>query len=124
MSTDNLFEDTKLLPVKVAMGKECKGLIYRARVNTFINKQGEIVETRRMSQMKSLSCKGCKHCDWILDVVAEDLQEPFPPDFSKLEDQKLYELIYIDEGYQDYEYGWQAEGHSEFIKYKEENEIQ
>lgn len=40
---------------------ECKGLIYKFKLNSFISKDGSIVEKRTARQMKTLSCDGkCK----------------------------------------------------------------
>lgn len=44
---------------------ECKGKIYKCRINNFINGKGEYVESTRMVPQKKLSCPGCKQCGYL-----------------------------------------------------------
>jgi hypothetical protein len=93
---------------------KCKGLIYRARKNVFINSRGEIIDSKRMIPMKRLSCPGCRQCEFLLGDLREwiyDYPITVKPGF---EDGELYELCVLwhstdwETGlYDDYEIGFE-----------------
>uniref|UniRef100_A0A6M3XWC2 Uncharacterized protein n=1 Tax=viral metagenome TaxID=1070528 RepID=A0A6M3XWC2_9ZZZZ len=67
---------------------ECKGLIFRARINNFVCYKNKIVKSREMRLLKKESCQGCEHCGYIW----EDLHEGI------LNDSRFIALDNIEEG--------------------------
>ena len=70
---------------------DCKGRIYKARLNVYIDKRGDYIETRRMVLMKSLSCYGCGECGWI-DEAMPEINKDWYPIIDGLDDGELYYL--------------------------------
>lgn len=70
----------------------CRGLIFRCRINRFINKRGEYVETTRMIPLKRKSCSGCEECDWLMEFLSEDINlEIGSPINNCVQDNALYQ---------------------------------
>ena len=72
---------------------DCKGLIFRGKVNKYINSKGEYVVTKRMSPLKRNSCSGCKECGWLMDELFEFISNDYDPFQKEVEHNKLYRLI-------------------------------
>lgn len=70
----------------------CSGLIFRCRINRFINKRGEYVETIRMIPLKRKSCSGCDQCGWLMEFLSEDISHEIgSPIAGNIEDNALYQ---------------------------------
>lgn len=65
----------------------CKELVYRCKVNHFINSKGHIVYSSRFIPMKRLSCPGCPKCGGLLECLDGDL-----PLVSSEVNNQLYSL--------------------------------
>lgn len=72
--------------------EECKGLIYRGRVNEFFNANGDYIEKKTMSPLKRKSCKGCEKCDWLTDDANEQLGCRIPLEMPEIIDGNMYQL--------------------------------
>jgi hypothetical protein len=96
----------------------CKGIIYKCKINNFINRKGHYIEKISMIPMKTLSCKGCVTCGWIEetmdDVIACDGNIQF---VDKPEHNELYELKVTDT-FTDWETGMVDEFYIGFVKIK------
>jgi len=74
-------------------GNECKGLIFRASVNSFIEKKGNYVYQERMILLKRKSCSGCEDCDWIKENFEEMVADEHFPIIQNIRHGCLYTLI-------------------------------
>ena len=74
---------------------ECKGLIYRASVNSYISDDGDYVHTERMRLLKRKSCKGCPQCGWYIDDINTGLSIGVLPYIENIENSGLYKLSVI-----------------------------
>ena len=73
---------------------ECKGLIYRIKINAFLNKHNDYIYKESMIFQKRKSCKGCEYCIPILDEFKETLPVNFPMIKNiKNKNGKLYKLM-------------------------------
>ena len=102
-------------------GHDCKGRIYRARVNAFIRPNGEYVYQQRMSLMKSLSCPGCKHCGGLDELLNEELYGGKPPVIDNIRGQAFYQLMVTNVSI-DYESGLCDDYDLEFVSVNLDNE--
>jgi hypothetical protein len=96
----------------------CKGLIYRAHVNGFINKYGNYVYKETMILLKRKSCPGCLQCDWLKEELQEGLLNEVLPICDNIIDNQLYKLQVAR---RDWETGIVDEYDLEFVKYDEES---
>ncbi len=98
----------------------CKGRIYRARVNAFLNHKGEMVYQERMAPMRRKSCPGCEEC-FHLDQLAEYVADGEPPDYMDcISNGALYELVLKDDK-PDWESGAIEGGEFWFVAIKEQD---
>ena len=74
---------------------ECKGHIYKCKVNQFINKRGEYVSQERMIPLKRKSCPGCEFCGPTLDDLKESIANDTMPiiDDRFPKNNSLYKLV-------------------------------
>lgn len=72
---------------------DCKGLIFRGKINRYINSKGEYVETNKMSPLKRKSCIGCKKCGWLIEELLEFVSNEYDPLPKEIEHNKLYKLV-------------------------------
>jgi len=93
----------------------CKGLIYRCKMNVFINGNGEYVYQERMRPRLKMSCKGCEHCGYLQDYLHE---LEWSVEIEDIEHGALYKLIYIPDP-PDYWSGISEDGELKFVKIKE-----
>jgi hypothetical protein len=70
----------------------CKGLIFKCKVNNFINSKNEIIFSTRFIPVKKLSCQGCPTCGALMDSLKESLIYGILPLTTTSEDGKLYML--------------------------------
>ena len=78
--------------------EDCKGIIYRCKINSFRNAKGHYVYQERMIPLKRRSCPGCKDCDWIEEFVQNDLDSGITPTIEKAVDGALYIIGAVDHG--------------------------
>jgi len=71
---------------------KCKGLIYRGKINNFINSKGEFVLSSRLVPAKRLSCGGCEFCSPISDQIMEMYRDECIEWPSDIEHDKIYSL--------------------------------
>lgn len=88
----NLFDDLKL---NERPPSKCKGIVWRLKVNRFINKKGEVVYTERMTRLKRESCPGCIECAWVLEGIQEFIDMGTPIQIDKIEHNGKYSLKVI-----------------------------
>jgi hypothetical protein len=81
----------KLVDV-VEEGKGCKGLIYRANVNVFINSKGIFIQKTSMIFQKRKSCPGCIQCGYLQNDLSDKIVLGNTPDISNVEHNELYAL--------------------------------
>jgi len=99
--------------------KNCKGLIFRGKINRYVNGKGHYVETQRMALLKRKSCSGCSKCAYMWEEIEEGLGNDRPPIMpAHLVPEQLYNLIVTNISY-DYESGNIDDWDLEFVKYSE-----
>ena len=54
---------------------DCKGQVYEAVQNNYLDKQGNIVSKTTMILRKSLSCEGCEACFGLMEFFREYIKE-------------------------------------------------
>jgi hypothetical protein len=75
------------------VNKDCKGKIYRCRVESFLNSKKTIETRKSLRLLKSESCPGCETCGWIDDFLAEDIvDEPNSDYVGNIEHGKKYTI--------------------------------
>ena len=73
---------------------ECKGRVYRYRVNSFVVRD-RIEVKKSLRLLKRKSCPGCEKCGWMDEAIECEIDYYNPSDFlSGLEDGKMYRLCY------------------------------
>ena len=83
---------------------KCKGIIYRAQVNAYINKRGEYIYQERMSLLKRKSGTGCPDCYYFAEMLYEDVNSNILPIISNIVHNQLYRLTIVNI-YKDFETG-------------------
>lgn len=77
-------------------GPDCKGLIFRAHVHSFISSHRSIEVKKSLRLLKRKSCKGCESCEWVWDNMMEDILNGAVEDFAgEIENGKMYKLQWI-----------------------------
>lgn len=101
--------------------QECKGLVYRGKMNKFLNSKDEFLYQQRMVPMKRMSCSGCVHCGFI----KEDLDERIcNQDFSMMPEKIKHGALYRLEAIhlsRDWESGIVDDWDLEFIEMEKSN---
>jgi len=80
---------------------ECKGLFWRASVNSYLSTYKSIEYRESLRLLKRMSCKGCETCDWVWDALQEELElnGGYP---GKIEHGKIYTYnVVTSQGYYD-----------------------
>jgi len=100
---------------------ECKGKIYRASRNEYVNDKGHYVYTERMVPLKRENCPGCHKCGYLDD----DLQEfaawgEGAVGMDDFEHGAKYELK-VTNTYRDWETGIVDEWDLGFVKIKDKD---
>ena len=71
----------------------CAGKIYKAKINNYISKTGEICNKKSLRLMRKLSCPNCEECGWIEEAVQEHIACGYLLlNFEKIEHDKLYTI--------------------------------
>ena len=113
------FSKEPLLPYEKKDPKYCKGLIFKGKINRYLNGKNHYVETQRMALLKRKSCTGCPKCAYMFEELEEGLgcdRSPIMP--THLEHDQLYTLAVVNLSY-DYYSGYLDDWDLEFIKYVE-----
>lgn len=104
------------------MSKEpnkCKGILWRGRVNMYMNGSNEINVNRKLYPLKKHEhgCRGCEDCEWLFDHMAEDISGygHEPEGMDKIEDMGLYR-IKVGHATRDYETGYWEIEYMEVVK--------
>lgn len=102
--------------------ESCNGRIYKCKINKFLNKKEEYVETVRMIPIKRMSCPGCDVCGWADEYLHDSTY--YEENLINIEDaehDKFYRLQVVNPSY-DWETGICDEWELEFQKLEGENE--
>jgi hypothetical protein len=83
---------------------ECKGKIFRCRVNAFVNSKGEYVYQERMIPLKRKSCPGCEKCGHLEDQLPEFISMGTGVNIHGIVDGGIYCLAIVNES-RDWESG-------------------
>ena len=76
--------------------QKCNGLIFRARENIYISSRGEFIRQEKMIPMKRLSCGGCDQCEYMPDLLYEELANGGMPIIKgDFDNEALYTLDVI-----------------------------
>ena len=122
MMTDFISSDKfELKPnIDIQDKKDCKGKIFRCKVNEFISNIGAYVYGFRMVPQKRKSCPGCRYCDWLMDELQEYIYDTqnYNPAIDKIVDNALYKLKWVPEASN--EDGYVECWDFEFVKIEEE----
>jgi len=54
---------------------ECKGLIFRASDGMYLSTHRSLEHRVSLRLLKRKSCPGCPECDWLWELIEEDLSE-------------------------------------------------
>jgi hypothetical protein len=100
---------------------ECKGLIFRCKINSFTNVVGHYVYSYRMIPLKRKSCGNeCMECSLTLENFYEDINNKIPPTINGgIFDNALYELEATN-FWRNPETGYIEDWEMQFTLYKEE----
>ena len=83
----------QIIPKFTVTQNNCKGLIFRAHVHSFISSHRSIEVKKSLRLLKRKSCKGCKHCEWIWDEMMNEILDCEIEDFAgDIENGKKYKL--------------------------------
>ena len=93
----------------------CVGRIYKCKINTFINKKGEVIYQKRMLPQKRMSCGGCEHCSWLLDEIKNFIDEDILTKIQDPIDGQYYRLEIVNQ-IKDWETGIIDEYEIAFVK--------
>lgn len=77
---------------------QCIGIIFKLKINNYINKKGHIIYSYNFIPMKRLSCKGCMRCLIDIDTL-KHLSKSEIPIFEDGDDNDLYALNEDELGY-------------------------
>ena len=87
----------------VPVFKECKGLVFRASINTYLSKHNSIEVKKSLRLLKRHSCGVCEKCKWILEQLPEEFTTDVKDFIGDVVDGKAYE-VWIDGYYDDWEF--------------------
>lgn len=73
---------------------KCKGKVFKGKVNTFLNKDGHIIQKKILIPLKQQSCNGCSICGWMEDFIKEDIALESFSSLDFVEHNKIYSLCY------------------------------
>lgn len=84
--------------------KDCKGgIFFRGYSNFYKDSNDNLVKRQELRLLKRKSCKG-NCCDWIYDLLDEDVSLGNTPIMPEIENGKLYSIRLTNETF-DYETG-------------------
>lgn len=95
----------------------CKGLFYRGRVSSFIDKSGGYTYREYMAPLKRMSCPGCAQCAWLRDSLSESVCYGDAPIIKDIKDGAVYLLKVVNES-RDFETGHIDTWDMEFVEVK------
>ena len=115
----DLLKEFKLDDVNIKSNiKQCKGLFWRATVNSYVSSHNSIEVRKSLRLLKRMSCTGCVQCDWIWECFREDIGE-FPDYIGDVENGEIYTYsVNTSQGYYDL---YPEIDNIEFVKVKKEN---
>jgi hypothetical protein len=113
----SFLDDLENIDEKAHTNPNCKGKVYRCRVESFLDSQDNIVVRKSLRLLKRESCPDCETCGWINEFIAEDIDQE--TDYiGNLENGKKYRV----EGHWypgPYEYPDEGDLEIEFVEIKE-----
>lgn len=101
----------------------CKGLFYRGRVSSFLDKKGGYTYQERMVPLKRMSCPGCDQCEWLRDSLSESVSYGDTPVIKDIKDGAMYSLKVVNES-RDFETGHIDSWDMEFVEVSNEGQKQ
>lgn len=99
--------------IKNVETNDCKGLIYRCKVNNFKNSKDHIIFSSRFIPMKKLSCPGCSQCGGLIEALNESISNNELPITTTEKNNQLYYLEITDLSW-DWETGYLDDWNLEF----------
>lgn len=102
--------------IKNIEDNDCKGLIYRCKVNHFKNSKGHVIFSSRFIPMKKLSCPGCHKCGALIESLDECIANDTLPITTTEKNNQLYSLEMSDISY-DWETGYIDDWDLEFKEF-------
>ena len=97
------------------VGEQCKGLVFRCEITTWVGKDNDVNFRERYRFIKSMSCEGCDQCGYLWDDIREDI-----PIIHNGEHGKLYTLEVVNMS-RDWESGCVDDWDLEFVEMKNGN---
>ena len=97
---------------------DCKGLVYRARVSSFLRRGGEYVDRRGLTLLARKSCRTCGKCFSLSEMFKEYVNDGNYVNTNHLENMGAYRLT-ITNVIEDYETGLIDHYDIEYIKVEE-----
>ena len=86
-----IFEHIKKVLDKHKKEKQCKGLLFRGTVTTFINIKGHIGTHKYLKLLKRKSCPGCDNCGGLMELIRDEIDnEPNEDWMDNIIDKKIY----------------------------------
>ena len=86
----------KLFDMDVGLTDEkCKGLFFRGSTSEYINSKRDYVTVDKLRFLKRMSCKGCEHCEGLLEYY----QGYWFEDYLDVEDKIIHGELYVLEWY-------------------------
>ena len=101
---------------------ECKGQIYRCRINVFRNGNGDYIRNERFVHMKRLSCPGCDRCSYLPEYLDEQICNDGNNEAQLTEDESVHGALYklrVCNVSTDWESGYTDDWDTYFVKIKE-----
>ena len=102
--------------------EECKGLIFRCEITSWVGSDNDVNFKERYRFIKSASCPGCEQCGFLWDDLHERTCDPIYQTILRNGDHgKLYELKVTGVSH-DWETGIVDDWDIEFVKLPEDQQ--
>lgn len=89
----SFLEDLENIDEKAHTNPNCKGKVYRCRIESFLDSQDNIVVRKSLRLLKKDSCPNCETCGWIEEFIAEDIYNDQETDYiGNLANGKKYRV--------------------------------
>ena len=95
--------------------KKCNGMVFRGRLNAFVNSKWEYVYQERMLPLKRKSCPGCEQCGYLDEYLHEFTSMGTLPIIENIEHGAIYSLQVVNQS-REWETGIVDDWDIEFIK--------
>ncbi len=73
--------------------ERCKGLFFRGTTNNYLSSHKSIEVRKSLRLLKTKSCKGCGHCEWIWEYIEEEISDGSFNDYLQdIDCDKIYTI--------------------------------